>query len=67
MWEGDLRIVHQDTLRSRGFVGSTTRWCRSSNCFLLEDKIYIFPCLFLYGETFEIHRRTEPAGESSEF
>lgn len=63
MWEDDLRIVHQDALPSRGFVGSMTRWCKSSSVSSWRIKFTVFSCLFLYSETFEIHRRTEPAGQ----
>ena len=63
IWEDDLRIIHQDTLRSRGFVGSTTHRCKSSTVSFWRIKFTVFSCLFLYGETFEIHRQTEPTGQ----
>lgn len=63
IWEDDLRVIHQDALRSRGFVGSMTRRCKSSTVSFWRIKFTVLSWLFLYGETLKIHKQTEPTGQ----
>ena len=62
IWEDDLGGIHQDTLRSRGFVGSMTRRCKSSTVSFWRIKFTVLSWLFLYGETLKTHRQAEPTG-----